>query len=119
MRTRWTRATALMLAMVLTAPVAFAAQQPEWLTMPSGSVVRVVMKKGRPFDAIWMGRDGDRAVFERLNPDETLSIRIDAVRRVHMRGARSGLNPAAAGRIGIAAGFWGAALLLPLILRGV
>lgn len=119
MRTRWTRATALMLAMVLTAPVAFAAQQPEWLTMPSGSVVQVVMKKGRPFDAIWMGRDGDRAVFERLNPDETLSIRIDAVRRVHMRGARSELSSAAAGRIGIAAGFWGAALLLSLILRGV
>ena len=77
------------------------------------------MKKGRPFDAIWMGRDGDRAIFERLHPDETLSIRIDAVRRVHMRGSSSEMSPAIAGRLGVAAGFWAAALLLPLILRGV
>jgi hypothetical protein len=108
----------LTLAMLLMAPVAFAAQQPEWLTMPSGSVVQVVMKKGRPFDAIWMGRDGDRAVFERLHPDETLSIRIDAVRRVNVRGAGSTVSSAATGGLGVAAGFWGAVFLLPLILRG-
>jgi len=120
MRPRWTRATALTLVMMLMAPVAFAAHQPEWLTIPSGSTVQVVMKKkGRTFDAIWMGRDGDRAVFERLHPDETLSIRIDAVRRVHLRGTGSAVSPRAAGGIGVAVGFWGAAFLLPLILRGI
>jgi hypothetical protein len=41
--------------MMLMAPVAFAAHQPEWLTIPSGSTVQVVMKKGRTFDAIWFG----------------------------------------------------------------
>ena len=114
MMTGWTRVVALTLAMMLTAPVAFA-EQPEWLTLPAGATVQVVMKKGRPFEAIWMGRDGDRAVFERLHPDETLSVRIDAVRRVHLRGAAPALSSAAAGRLGIAAGFWGAVLLLGLI----
>jgi len=109
----------LTLVMMLMTPAAFAAHQPEWLTIPSGSTVQVVMKKGRTFDAIWMGRDGDRAVFERLHPDETLSIRIDAVRRVHLRGAGSAVSPRAAGRLGVAAGFWGAAFLLPLVLRGI
>jgi hypothetical protein len=113
MMTRWTRAVALTLAMMLTAHVAFA--EPEWLTIPAGATVQVVMKNGRPFEAIWMGRVGDRAVFERLHSDETLSVRIDAVRRVHLRGAAPALSSADARRLGIAAGFWGPVLLLGLI----
>jgi hypothetical protein len=72
--------------LTLTPALTFAApKQPAWVSkVEAGSQVQVVMQAGESFDAIWMGRDSDRAVFERLYPDETVSVPIASVRRVRL-----------------------------------
>jgi hypothetical protein len=118
---RWITRMAAVVAVVLTADAAFAAQNtPGWTTsIQAGSAVRVTMKKtDEAFDAIWMGRDGDRAVFERFDPRETISVPIDSVRRVRMRKGSSSPNAGAMGALGAVAGVFGAFAVIALILRG-
>ena len=74
------------------------------------------MKAGESFDAIWMGPDADRAVFQRLSPDEIFSVPIDSVRGLRAIRGRSATNANAYGALGAAAGFWGAVLLLRFML---
>lgn len=93
MKAGWIRRALVALVLTLTPALTFAApKQPDWvLKVEAGSPVQVVMQTGESFDAIWMGRDGDRAVFERLYPDETVSVPIASVRRVRMLRQHSAL----------------------------
>jgi len=117
MKARWTRRAFGALLLALTPALTFAAQkEPAWVSKTeAGSVVQVVMQTGESFDAIWMGRDSDRAVFERLDPDETVSVPVDSVRHVRMLRGRSSANSAGLTGLGVATGFWGSALLLWLM----
>jgi hypothetical protein len=98
----------------------FAAPDPPgWETkIEVGSAVRVTMKTEEAFDAIWMGRDGDRAVFERFEPHETIIVPIASVRRVRDRQSHASSNAQAIGALGAVIGFLGGwfavvAFLLP------
>jgi len=117
---RWITRMAAVLAVVLTADAAFAAgSTPGWtINIQAGSAVRVTMKTDEAFDAIWMGRDGDRAVFERFDPHETISMPIDSVRRVRTRRASTSSNAGAMGALGAVAGVFGAFAVIGLLLRG-
>jgi hypothetical protein len=117
---RWITRMAVVVAVVLTADASFAAQHtPGWTTnIQAGSAVRVTMKTDEAFDAIWMGRDGDRAVFERFAPHETISVPLDSVRRVRMRKGSSSSNAGAMGALGAVAGMFGAFAVIGLLLRG-
>ena len=86
MKAGWIRRAFVALLLTLTPALTFAApKQPAWVSkVEAGSRVQVVLQTGESFDAIWMGRDSDRAVFERLYPDETVSVPIASVRRVRM-----------------------------------
>jgi hypothetical protein len=86
MKSGWIRQALVALLLALTPALTFAAPKlPAWvLKVEAGSRVQVVMQTGESLDAIWMGRDSDRAVFERLYPDETVSVPIASVRRVRL-----------------------------------
>ena len=101
---RWIRRVAAVAVAVLTANAAFGAQTlPGWMeNIEPGSVVSVTMKSGEEFDAIWMGPDGERAVFERVNLPQTISVSHDAVRRVRIRKGPSSSNAAIMLQLGIA-----------------
>jgi hypothetical protein len=118
MGAQWIRRFAAIVMMALMSDLAFAAQrQPRWaVKTDAGSTVTVTMKTGESFDAIWMGRDADRALFQRLNPDEIFSVPIDSVRSVRTIRGRSVTNANPYGALGAAAGFWGAVLLLQFML---
>jgi hypothetical protein len=118
MGAQWIRRFAAIVMMALMSDLAFAAQrQPRWaVKTDAGSTVTVTMKTGESFDAIWMGRDTDRALFQRLHPDEIFSVPIDAVRSVRTIRGRSATNANPYGALGAAAGFWGAVLLLQFML---
>jgi hypothetical protein len=111
---------AAVVIVVLTAGAALGAQRvPGWMTdIQAGSAVRVTMKTGEAFDAIWMGPDGERAVFERFDPHETISVSPDLVRRVRTRRGSSSSNTAQMAQLGLAAGVFGAFALIGLMLRG-
>jgi hypothetical protein len=111
---------AVIVAAVLAADASFAAQNTTGRTMniQAGSAVRVTMKTDEAFDAIWMGRDGDRAVFERFAPYETISVPIDSVRRVRMRKGIIVAQRRSHGRSGAVAGVFGAFAVIGLLLRG-
>jgi hypothetical protein len=111
MGARWIRRVAVIVTMAMVPDVLFATQpEPKWLTTTgAAAIVEVTMKTGESFDAIWMGRDGDRAVFERLHPDEIVSVPIESVRAVRMLRGHSA--SVAYGALGVAAGFWGAFLV--------
>ena len=93
---RWIRRVAAVAVIVLTANAAFGAQTlPGWMeNIEPGSVVRVTMKTGDAFDAIWLGPDGERAVFERVDLHQTISVSHDAVRRVRTQKGESSSNAA-------------------------
>jgi hypothetical protein len=118
MSARMIRTLAVIVVLSLLPDLTFAAQrQPGWLSKTgAGSVVQVTMKSGESFEAIWMGRDGDRAVFERLSPDEAISVSIDAVRRVRMLRGRAATNAGRFATLGVGAGFWGAVLVLSMLI---
>ena len=85
MDARWIkgRAGALLLVFVAETVLAAPDQGPRSLNkLEAGRAVHVTMKTKEGFDAIWMGRDGDRAIFERLYPDETIAVRPDALLKV-------------------------------------
>jgi hypothetical protein len=116
---RWITRMAAVVAVVLTADAAFAARNtPGWtMNIQAGSAVRVTMKTDEAFDAIWMGRDGDRAVFERFEPHEMISVPLDSVRRVRTRKAAASPNAGAMGALGAVAGVFGAFVVIGLLLR--
>jgi hypothetical protein len=120
MNGRWMKRIGTAIACVLMADVAFADQgAPGWTTsIEAGSAVRVTMKNDETFDAIWMGRDGDRAVFERFYPHETISTPLDAVRKVRIRKGASSPNAGPMGAAGAVAGVFGALFVIGLLLRG-
>ena len=107
-------------AIMLAGDAAFAGQRaPGWTTnIDAGSSVRVTMKNNEAFDAILMGCDGDRAVFERFDPHETISVSLDAVRKVRIRKGASSPNAASMGVLGAVAGVLGALALIAVSLRG-
>ena len=117
---RWITRMAAVLAVVLTADAAFAAQHtPGWTTnIQAGSAVRVTMKTDEAFDAIWVGRDGDRAVFERFAPHETISVPLDSVRRVRTRKGSSSPDAGTMGALGAVVGVFGAFAFIGIMLRG-
>jgi hypothetical protein len=114
MGARWIRRVAVIVTLVMSPDVIFAApREPRWLTKTdAGALVEVTMKTGESFEAIWMGRDGDRAVLERLSPDETVSVAIGSVRTMRMLRGHSPESAQAYGVLGAAAGFWGALWVL-------
>jgi len=118
MNAGWLKRLSLMIAIGLMADAAFAGQTtPAWTTrVDAGSAVRVTLRNGVVFDAIWMGRDGDRAVFERFDPHETVSVSLEAVRKVKGRGGPSSASAQGFGVLGAVAGFFGTGLLLRLLL---
>jgi len=118
MKARWIRKLAVVVMVTVMPDVTFAAQrQPRWVKkIDAGSTVNVTMKTGESFEAIWMGRDRDRAVFQRLDPDEAFSVPIDSVRGLRTIRGRSATRANAYGALGAAAGFWGAVLLLQFML---
>ena len=117
---RWMKRIAVVLMMALAPDVAFASQrEPRWLKKTSAAaVVQVTMQTGESFEAIWIGRDGDRAVFERLSPDEIVSVPTGSVQAVRMLRGRSSSNAAATARLGAATGFFGTVVVVWLILMG-
>jgi len=117
MNGRWLKRLSALVAIVLIANVVFAAQTtPAWTRkIDAGSAVRVTMKNDVVFDAIWMGPNGDWAVFERFDPHETISVRVDAVRSVEGHGGPSATSAQGFGLLGAAAGFWGAVFVLRLL----
>jgi hypothetical protein len=117
MNARWLKRLSFVIAIVLMAEVVFAGHTaPGWTKIDAGSAVRVTMKNAVVFDAIWMGRDGDRAVFERFDPRETVSVPFETVRRVKGLGGPSSASAQGFGLLGAAAGFWGAAVLLRFLV---
>jgi hypothetical protein len=118
MKVGWIRRAFVALLLTLTASLTSAAQkQPAWVSkVEAGSVVQVVMQTGESFDATWMGRDSDRAVFERLHPNETVSVPIASVRRVRMLRRRSSVNSAELAALGLATGYFAATASTVLVL---
>jgi hypothetical protein len=115
----WSVWIAAVVAIVLTGNAALAAQStPRWTGIQPGSAVRVTMKTDEAFDAIWLGRDGDRAVFERFDPHETISVPLDSVRRMGTRKGSSSPDAASFGALGAVAGFFGGLALIALRFSG-
>ena len=114
MKAGWIRRAFVALLLTLAPALTFAApKQPAWvLKVEAGSRVQVVMQTGESFDAIWMGRDSDRAVFERLFPDETVSVPIASVRRIRMLRQHS----AALTVLGLATGYLAAMTSAVMVL---
>ena len=114
MRTGWIRRAFVAVLLTLTPALTFAApKQPAWVwKVEAGSRVQVIMQTGESFDAIWMGRDSDRAVFERLYPDETVSVPIASVRRVRLLRQHS----AALAVLGLSTGYLAATVSTVLVL---
>lgn len=86
---RWIARVAAVVALSLSAEAARAgSQSAQWTTsVRPGSEVHVTMSTHETFEAIWMGRDGDRGVFERFDPHETISVPLDSVQQVRVRKA--------------------------------
>jgi hypothetical protein len=117
MGARWMKRIAVVAMLAMAPDVVFAGtREPGWVKKTGvGTVVEVTLTTGgTSFEAIWMGRDGDRAVFERLNPDETLSVPIRAVQTLRIVRGRSSSNAPTYASLGVASGFWGSVLVLAL-----
>jgi hypothetical protein len=121
MDARWIKRLAGALLLVFAAEAVFAAPDkgPRSLEkLEAGRAVHVTMKTHEGFDAIWIGRDGDRAVFERLYPDETIAVRLDALLKVKAL-PRPGTYASAWGLAGFAAGFFGPLMIQFISLVGL
>jgi hypothetical protein len=114
---RWFARVAAVVALSLTADAASAGPRSAgWTTrIQPGSAVRVTIKTNGTFDAIWMGRDGDLGVFERFDPHETISVRLDFVQQVRIRQAPMPPDVAVGGVLGVLVGVWGASALFRLL----
>ena len=111
---RWMKglAGALLLALAAETVPAAPDEGPRSLEkLDAGRAVHVTMKTHEGFDAIWIGRDGDRAIFERLYPDETIAVRLDALLKVKAL-PRRGAYASAWGLAGFAAGFFGPLMII-------
>jgi hypothetical protein len=117
MNARWFARVAAVVVLSLTADAASAGQRSAgWTTsVQPGSAVRVTIKPNETFDAIWMGRDGDRGVFERFDPHETISVPLDSVQQVRIRQAPTPPDVAVGGVMGVLVGVWGASTLIRLL----
>ena len=108
------RCLAAFLGIVLAAQTAFGADDTtrSLLRLKPGALVHVMPKTAPGFDAIFITRDGDRVLFELMNPDESIAMPVDALLEVRpVRPSQS----ASAGRwelIGGVAGFFASILLL-------
>jgi hypothetical protein len=114
---RWFARVAAVIALSLMVDAASAGQRSDGWTMSvkPGSAVRVNTKRDEAFDAIWIGRDGDRGVFERFNPHETISVPLDSVQQVRIRKAPMSPEVAVGGVLGILVGVWGASTAIGLL----
>jgi hypothetical protein len=114
---RWIARVAAVVALSLSAEAARAGSRSAgWTTsVRLGSAVRVTMTTHETFEAIWMGRDGDRAVFERFDPRETISVPLDSVEQVRIRKAPMSPEVAVGGVLGVLVGVWGASALIRLV----
>ena len=103
---RWFASVAAVVALSLSAEAAAGGQQPAGWTMHvrPGSAVRVTIMTKQTFDAIWIGRDGDRGVFERFDPHETFSVPLDALLQVRIRKAPTAPDVAVGGVLGVLVG---------------
>jgi hypothetical protein len=118
MNNRWMKRLAVVLTLVLVAETAFAApgDGPRSLKrIEAGRAVRVTMKTQPGFDAIWIGRADDRAIFERLDSHETIGIQLDELLEVQVLAQGSG-KAQLWGALGAAAGFFGGLLALGAFL---
>ena len=116
MTLRWIRPFAFVLVLVFSADLALADRRmPRWVSrIDAGSVVQVTTDADA-FDAVWMGLDGDRAVFERF-PHDTISVPLDTIRSVKVRRSQTSSNSAVMGAVGAVAGFFGTAILIGIII---
>jgi hypothetical protein len=114
---RWFASMAALVALSLAADAASAGQRSAgWTTsVQPGSAVRVTIKPNETFDAIWMGRDGGRGVFERFDPHETISVPLESVQQVRIRQAPTPPDVAVGGVMGVLVGVWGASALIRLV----
>jgi hypothetical protein len=114
---RWFARVATVIALSLMVDAASAGQRfAEWtMSVQPGSAVRVTTTRDETFDAIWIGRDGDRGVFERFDPHETISIPLDSVQQVRIRQAPMRPDLAVGGVLGVLVGVWGASALIRLL----
>jgi hypothetical protein len=114
---RWFARVAAVIALSLMVDAASAGQRSAGWTMSvkPGSAVRVTTKRDEAFDAIWIGRDGDRGVFERFDPHETISVPLDSVQQVRIRKAPMSPEVAVGGVLGILVGVWGASTAIRLL----
>ena len=112
--TTLSRCLAAFLGIVLAAQTAFAADDTtrSLLQLKPGALVHVMPKTAPGFDAIFIARDGDRVLFELMNPDESIAMPLDAL--LEVRPVRPSLDPGAGrwGLIGGIAGFFGTLLLI-------
>lgn len=107
MNINWIKRLAAVLAIVCAAQTAFAsppAVAKSIRHLEPGRVVHVLMKTSPGFSAIWIGRDGDRAIFQRLDSNEAVAVRMDAMLEVQ---AQHESHAAAFASLGFAAGFFG------------
>jgi hypothetical protein len=114
MNSKWIKHLAAVLTMVLVAEAAFAAHGDEPRSLQKieiGRPVRVMMKTQPGFDAIWIGRADDRAIFERLDSHETIGIRLDELLEVQVLAQKGG-RAQLWGTAGFAAGFFGGLLVI-------
>jgi hypothetical protein len=123
MKVRWRRPFAAALLLMFASQAAFAGpgEGPRSLRkLEPGRAVHVTMKSHEGFNAIWIGRDGDRAIFGRLDPDETIGVRLDALLEVKLLPHKREMSRenAAWGTLGFFAGLFGAMLVMGLALRG-
>ena len=114
---RWFARVAAVIALSLMVDAASAGQRSaEWtMSVQPGSAVRVPTKRDGTFDAIWIGRDGDRGVFERFDPHETISVPLDSVQQVRIRKAPMSPEVAVGGVLGVVVGVWGASTAIRLL----
>jgi hypothetical protein len=114
---RWFASMAAVVALSLAADAAFAGpHSAQWtMSVQPGSAVRVSIKTDQAFDAIWIGRDGDRGVFERFDPHETISLPLDSVQQVRIRKAPMSPEVAVGGVLGVLVGVWGASTAIRLL----
>jgi len=114
-------AAALMLVFASQAAFAAPGEGPRSLRkLEPGRAVHVTMKTHEGFNAIWIGRDGDRAIFERFDPDETIGVRLNALLEVKPlpQSREMSRENAAWGTLGFFAGLFGAMIGIGLALRG-
>jgi hypothetical protein len=119
MNTRWMRVLAgcLLLALVAESVFAGPSEGPRSLrAIEPGRLVHVTMTTHEGFDAIWIGRQGDRGIFQRLDPDETIGVRLDALLDVRALRARSA-NMAAWRSVGLLAGLFAVPIVVGIFAR--